>query len=78
VHALEQLRLARDKEQQRVDKADARTARAGAARRKQCERLRLRRAWADEDAARLTGRARVAAQRRAKRTREALAVECPA
>ena len=57
---------------------DARTARAAAAHRKQCDRLHLRKRWADEDAARLTGRGRVAAQRRAKRAQEALAVECPA
>jgi hypothetical protein len=75
---LEKLRIAREKEQQRTDKADARTARAAAARRKQCERLHLRKRWADEDVARLTGRARVAAQRRSTRAREALAVECPA
>jgi hypothetical protein len=75
---LEKLRLAREQEQRRVDKADARTARAAAAHRKQCARLHLRRQWADEDVARLTGRARVAAQRRAQRAREAMAVECPA
>jgi len=75
---LEKLRIAREKEQQRADKADARTARAAAAHRKQCDRLQLRKRWADEDAARLTGRGRVAAQRRSKRTQEALAVECPA
>ena len=75
---LEKLRLAREREQRRSDKADARTARAAAAHRKQCARLHLRRQWAEEDAARLTGRGRVAAQRRAQRAREAMAVECPA
>ncbi|WP_322401879.1 DUF4124 domain-containing protein [Massilia luteola] len=75
---LEKLRLAREQEQRRSDKADARTARAAAAHRKQCARLHLRRQWAEEDAARLTGRGRVAAQRRAQRAREAMAVECPA
>lgn len=75
---LEKLRLAREQEQHRVDRADARDARAAAAHRKQCARLRLRRQWAEEDVARLTGRARVAAQRRAQRAREAMAVECPA
>jgi hypothetical protein len=75
---LEKLRLAREQEQRRSDKADARTARAAAAHRKQCARLHLRRQWAEEDAARLTGRGRVAAQRRAQRAREAMAVDCPA
>jgi hypothetical protein len=76
--ALEKLRIAREKEQERSDKADARQARAAATHRKQCARLNLRKRWAEEDVARLTGRARVAAQRRSKRATEALAVECPA
>ena len=75
---LEKLRLAREREQQRSAKADARTARAAAAHRKQCARRHLRRQWAEAAAARLTGRGRVAAQRRAQRAREAMAVECPA
>jgi hypothetical protein len=75
---LEKLRIAREKEQERIDKADARQARVAATHRKQCARLNLRRRWAEEDVARLTGRAKVAAQRRAKRATEALAVECPA
>lgn len=75
---LEKLRLAQAKEERRSAKADARAARAAGAHRKQCARLHLRKRWADEDAARLTGRGRVAAQRRAQRAREALAVECPA
>ena len=75
---LEKLRLAREKEQQRLDKADARTARAAAAHRKQCERMRLRHRWAEEDAARLTGRSRATAQRKARRAAQAMAVECPA
>jgi hypothetical protein len=74
---LEKLRIAREKEQQRADKADARTARAAAAHRKQCDRLHLRKRWADEDVARMTGRARAAAQRRSTRAQQALAVECP-
>ncbi len=75
---LEKLRIAREKEQERIDRADARQARIAATHRKQCARLNLRKRWADEDVARLTGRAKVAAQRRAKRATEALAVECPA
>ncbi|WP_371765452.1 DUF4124 domain-containing protein [Massilia sp.] len=75
---LEKLRIAREKEQDRSDKVDARQARAAATHRKQCARLNLRKRWAEEDVARLTGRAKVAAQRRSKRATEALAVECPA
>lgn len=75
---LEKLRIAREKEQQRIERADARQARAAGARRKQCERLHLRKRWADEDVARLTGRAKTAALRRAKRATDALALECPA
>jgi hypothetical protein len=75
---LEKLRSAREQEQARSDRADARQARAAAARRKQCARLSLRKRWAEDDVARLTGRAKVAAQRRAQRAKEALAVACPA
>jgi hypothetical protein len=75
---LEKLRIAREKEQERSARADARQARTAATHRKQCARLNLRRRWADEDVGRLTGRAKAAAQRRAKRATEALAVECPA
>lgn len=79
---LEKLRIAREKEQkreqERTARADAHADRAAAARRKQCERVRLRHRWATEDVARLTGRARAAAQRRVQRAQEAMAVECPA
>ena len=75
---LEKLRIAREKERERIDKADARQARVVATHRKQCARLNLRKRWAEEDVARLTGRAKAAAQRRVKRATEALAVECPA
>jgi len=75
---LEKLRIARQKEQERSDRADARQARAAATHRKQCARLNLRKRWAEEDVARLAGRAKVAAQRRAQRAGEALAVACPA
>lgn len=75
---LEKLRIVREKEQERIAKADARQARIAATHRKQCARLNLRKRWAEEDVARLSGRARVAAQRRAKRATDALAVECPA
>ena len=75
---LEKLRIAREKEQERIARDDARQARIAATHRKQCARLNLRKRWAEEDVARLSGRAKVAAQRRAKRATEALAVECPA
>jgi hypothetical protein len=75
---LEKLRMAREKEQERTARADARLERATAQHRKQCERVRLRHRWATEDAARLTGRARVAAERRVLRAKDAMAVECPA
>jgi len=75
---LERLRMAREKEQERIARTDAHLERAAATRRKQCERVRLRHRWATEDVARLAGRARVAAQRRVKRAQEAMSVECPA
>jgi hypothetical protein len=75
---LEKLRIAREREQERIARADAHAERAAAKHRKQCERVRLRHRWAQEDVARLTGRARAAAQRRVQRARDAMAVECPA
>jgi len=75
---LEKLRIAREKEQERTARADAHLERAAAQHRKQCERVRLRHRWATEDVARLTGRARAAAQRRAQRAKDTMAVECPA
>lgn len=75
---LEKLRIAREREQERAERADARQARADATRRKTCARLALRRKWAEDDVARTHGRARAAAERRLTRAREALAVECPA
>jgi hypothetical protein len=75
---LEKLRMAREKEQERIARADAHLERAAAKHRKQCERVRLRHRWATQDVARLTGRARAAAERRVQRAQEAMAVECPA
>jgi hypothetical protein len=75
---LEKLRIARERDQERSARGEAHAERAAATRRKQCERVRLRHRWAQEDVARLTGRARVAAQRRVQRAQEAMAVECPA
>ena len=73
---LEKLRMAREREQERIDRADARQARAAAAHRKTCARVALRRKRAEEDVARAHGRARAAAERRAQRARDAMAVEC--
>ena len=73
---LEKLRITREREQERGERADARRARAAATQRKTCARLALRRKWAEDDAARTHGRARAAAERRLTRAREALAVEC--
>ena len=73
---LEKLRIARERERERSERADARQARAAAARRKTCARIALRRKWAEDDVARAHGRARAAAERRLKRARETMAVEC--
>jgi len=75
---LEKLRIAREREAARSERADARQARAAAAHRKTCARVTLRRKWAEEDVARTYGRARAAAERRLSRARAAMAVECPA
>jgi len=80
--ALEKLRIAREKAQEKDDmraqQAQARTARAAHARRKSCDKLRLRHKWAEEDLARAGGKARDAARRKLRRQAETLAVECPA
>jgi hypothetical protein len=80
--ALEKLRIAReaarDKEDARARQAQARTARAAHARRKSCDKLRLRHKWAEEDLARADGKAQDAARRKLRRQAETLAVECPA
>lgn len=77
-------KLARDKareqarEEARVERSRQQRARAALAHRKTCDKLRLRRKWADEDALRAAGKAHDAARRKARRQAEALAVECPA
>ena len=56
---------------------NARAGRAALVERRRCDKLRLQRKWADEDAAR-AGRDEVArARTKARRQAEALAVECP-
>ena len=75
---LEKMRIAREERALRDDKAAERAAHAGAAKRKQCARLKLRHKWAQEDAARAQGGQREAALRKTRRHAETLAVECPA
>jgi hypothetical protein len=72
------LRAQRDKEAEREQRAHQRARLAAAKSARQCERLRLRARWADEDAAKARGRAREAALLKARRQAETLAVECPA
>lgn len=82
----EKLRLAREKEkareqnreEARAERSRQQRTRAALAHRKTCDKLRLRRKWADEDAVRAGGKAHDAARRKARRQAEALAVECPA
>jgi hypothetical protein len=76
---LEKARIAREKTAERQGKVEVRQARAAEARRKKCERLRLRRKWAEEDLARTAhGPKHEAARIRLRRQAENLAVECPA
>jgi len=77
--ALEKARIAREQEQAREERGQARQARATRVHRQKCDKLRLRRKWADEDLARsVHGRAYEAARTKARRAAESLAVECPA
>jgi hypothetical protein len=77
--ALEKARIAREKEQAREERSQARHARAAHATRQKCDKLRLRRKWAEEDLARtIHGPAYEAKRTKARRAAESLAVECPA
>jgi hypothetical protein len=76
--ALEKLRMAREKDEARERNAQARQARAAGARRKTCDKLRLRHKWAAEDLARANGTSREPARLKVRRQAETLAVECPA
>jgi hypothetical protein len=76
--ALQQGRASVDAREQRERE---RSARAAAATRQKCERLRLQVKWAEEDAApagKAGKEATLAARTRARRQAEALAVQCPA
>jgi hypothetical protein len=62
----------------REERERGRAARAAAATRQKCERLRLQASWAEEDAARAGKATSAAARLKARRQAEALAVQCPA
>jgi hypothetical protein len=72
--ALEKARL---KQQERDERDSARAAQAATVQRKKCDKLKLNKRWADEDARRATGQATEAARLRAHRAGEAMALECP-
>ena len=77
--ALEKARIAREKAAEQEAKAAARQSKLALARRQKCDKLRLRRKWAEEDLARTVhGPKHEAARLKARRQAEALAVECPA
>lgn len=76
---LEKARIAREKAAEKQGKVEVRQARAAQAQRRKCDKLRLRRKWAEEDLARTAhGPKQEAARIRLRRQLEALAVECPA
>jgi hypothetical protein len=77
--ALEKARIAREKEAAKQEAAQAKQDRAFQAKRQKCDRLRLRHKWTEDDLARsVHGPKQEAARLKARRQREALAVECPA
>lgn len=72
--ALEKERL---KQQERDERDSARAAQIAGVQRKKCDKLKLNKRWADEDARRASGQASEAARLRAHRAGEAMALECP-
>lgn len=77
--ALEKARIAREKAAEKQGRVEVRQARAAQARRKKCDKLRLRWKWAEQDLARTAhGPKHEAAGIKLRRQAEALAVECPA
>ena len=62
----------------RDERERQRAARAAASTRQKCDRLRLERKWAEEDAVRAAKESVAGARLKAKRQAEALAVQCPA
>ncbi|MGJ7916661.1 DUF4124 domain-containing protein [Massilia sp. LXY-6] len=76
---LEKARIAREKAAEKQGRVEVRQARAAQAQRKKCDKLRLRRKWAEEDLVRSAhGPRQEAARIRLRRQLETLAVECPA
>jgi len=72
--ALEKARLKRE---EREERDSARASQVAAVQRKKCDKLKLNKRWADEDARRATGQATEAARLRAQRAGEAMSLECP-
>ena len=76
---LEKARIAREKAAEKEGRVEVRQARAAQAQRKKCDKLRLRRKWAEEDLAHTAhGPKHEAARIKLRRQAEDLAVECPA
>jgi hypothetical protein len=71
------LEKARQKREDRDERESARAAQAANVQRKKCDKLKLNKRWADDDARRATGQATEAARLRAQRAGEAMALECP-
>ena len=71
------LEKARLKRQEKDEREDAAAGRAAAAQRKKCDKLKLTKRWADEDARSATGKAADPARLKARRAGEAMALECP-
>jgi hypothetical protein len=71
------LEKSRLKRQDKDERDDASAARAAAVQRKKCDKLKLTKRWADEDARRATGAAVEPARLKARRAGEAMALECP-
>jgi hypothetical protein len=76
---LEKARIAREKNQAKEEREQARLSRSAQVRRQKCDKLRLRHKWAGEDLARTShGPKHEAARIKLRRQAETLAVECPA
>jgi hypothetical protein len=71
---LEKERLARQKDQERVELAAGKAAQT---KRERCDKLALERKWADEAADEAAGPAKDELLQKAQRMRESMAVECP-
>jgi len=67
----------RHKREAQDERESARAGQLAAVQRKKCDKLRLNKRWADEDARRATGQASEAARLRAHRVGETMALECP-